>query len=390
MSKYKLFGDNAILTPLAQWIMDENIEKLEEELKSGNFKINDEFEVTKYIDETPLTLCLYANKRKVLDWLLEHKVDLNDSKNPGINMACSSSDIDIVERLIDMGMRFQNTNSERNQESGDEEDDDNSVYTGENLKSIDQCISKAIYGDRIDVINLLIRKGYDIKKNGKILRQAVFNKQYEIIDILIDNGIDVNFCIPDMVFPYNSTPVHIATSKNDIELVKKLVNKGANVLIKDEYGCRPFTCAYENNFSELIDYLRSIEPNYLHDKDYLVTELKKKNYTLPKKLMEIIYNKNNDVESLTYKTKDENEFVNIIRFHSIITIKEIKFNNLLFLDLLSYTDDYDNCGFFCWNQRENCLCHLDFEMDECVNLCTFDEFDSCLDDLDATIDKIFQ
>ncbi|GMF08422.1 unnamed protein product [[Candida] boidinii] len=127
MSKYKLFGDNAILTPLAQWIMDENIEKLEEELKSGNFKINDEFEVTKYIDETPLTLCLYANKRKVLDWLLEHKVDLNDSKNPGINMACSSSDIDIVERLIDMEMRFQNTNSERNQESGDEEDDDNSV-----------------------------------------------------------------------------------------------------------------------------------------------------------------------------------------------------------------------------------------------------------------------
>ncbi|GMF04297.1 unnamed protein product [[Candida] boidinii] len=194
-------------------------------------------------------------------------------------------------------MRFQNTNSERNQESGDEEDDDNSVYTGENLKSIDQCISKAIYGDRIDVINLLIRKGYDIKKNGKILRQAVFNKQYEIIDILIDNGIDVNFCIPDMVFPYNSTPVHIATSKNDIELVKKLVNKGANVLIKDEYGCRPFTCAYENNFSELIDYLRSIEPNYLHDKDYLVTELKKKNYTLPKKLMEIIYNKNNDIYS---------------------------------------------------------------------------------------------
>lgn len=399
MRKYKLFGDEAILTPLAQWIMDENIERLEEELTSGNLKINDEFEVTKYIGEAPLTLALYGNKRKVIDWLLEHKVDLNDSKNPGINMACSSSDIDIIERLIDMGMKFQNTCSKEYQEPVDQEfsdsdnhyeEDSDGGYTRENLKDIDQCISKAIYGNRIDVIRLLIKKGYDIKKNGKILRQAVFNKQYEVIDILIDNGIDVNFCIPDMVFPYNSTPVHIATSNNDIELVKKLVNKGADVLIKDEYGCRPFTCAYEKNLSELIEYLKGIEPDYLHDKDYLVNELYKKNYTLPKRLMTIIYNANNDKESLTFKTTDENEFVNIIRFHSIITIKEIKFNKLLFLDLLSYTDDYDNCGFFCWNQAENCLSHLDFEMGECVNLCTFDEFDSCLDNLGATIDKIFE
>ena len=61
----KLFGPTAELTDLAQLIMSEDIDALETKLISG-FDINAEFNITKYIDETPIILALCENKLKVI------------------------------------------------------------------------------------------------------------------------------------------------------------------------------------------------------------------------------------------------------------------------------------------------------------------------------------
>ena len=350
----KLFGPTAKLTELAQLIMSENIEELEN-LFSKGLDVNAIFNITEYIDEPPIILALCENKKKVIQWLLSKNINLNDKDNPAILMACSNCDTNIVKLLIEKGA---NVNAKH--------------------RIGKTAMNDALYGNKYETISLLIANGFEIYKDGVSLRQAVSNRQYPAIKIFLDNGVDVNYHKPDMVFPYNPTAVALATQNNDIETVKLLVKHGADVTIKDNYGERPFNSAVKNQNIELINFIKSLEPEQWHNEEQKIEDLK--SYKIPKELLKILRSENRRITI-------DSVNVNFIEFASLLNVKEVVWNKHKFLDLLSDVDNYSADGFLVWYPKKKCLAFADFEHEEFKELCNIKEF---LENPSKQIDKIFE
>ena len=351
----KLFGAKDKLTELAELIMSEDIEKLENKIDSG-LDINAIFNITEYIDELPITLALCENKKKVINWLISKNVNLNNKDNPAILMASANCDSETIKFLIEKGA---NVNAKH--------------------KIGKTALNDALYNNNYDAISVLIENGYNLKNDGVSFRQAVSNKQYKAIKLFLDYGVDVNFCKSDMVYPYNSTPVHIAAQNNDLETLKLLIKKGADVMIKDKYGERPFNCAVDNKNAEMIALIKSLEPEKWHNEEQRLIDLK--SYKLPKKLIELLRNKNRKIECT------ESNELNYIVFNSIIDVKEVKWKKHKFLDLLSEVDNYSSEGFLVWYPKKKCFASADYEHEEFKELCNIKEF---FENPSKQIDKIFE
>ena len=95
---------------------------------------------------------------------------------------------------------------------------------------------------------------------------------------------DINYHEYDLLFSDNSTPVMVATVTNSIDLVKWLVEKGADITIKNEFGERPYTIAVLNENQEMIEYIKSLEPVDFHNEEARKGIIKK--YKLPKDMVE--------------------------------------------------------------------------------------------------------
>lgn len=351
----KLFKANAELTELATLIQSENIDALEIKFSHG-LNINAPFEITEHITEPPIILALCENKKKVIDWLLSKKVELNNKDNPAIFIACSNSDAKIVKLLIENGA------------------DVNAIH-----RIGKTAMTNALYDNNYEVIPLLIEHGYDLKNDGSSLRQAVYNRQYKAIKLFLDYGVNVNFCKPDMVFPYNSTPVHIAAQNNDIKTVKLLVEYGADVTIKDKYGERPYNCAVSNNNDEMQAFIKSLEPEQWHNEEQRLTDLK--NYKLPSELLDILRSENRRIDL------PGNKNVKFIVFSSLINIKEVNWKKYKFLDLLESVHNYGNEGFLVWYPKKKCFAFADYEHEEFKELCSVKDF---FENPSKHIEKIFE
>ncbi|SDC08633.1 ankyrin repeat domain-containing protein [Niabella drilacis] len=351
----KLFGPNAELTEIAQQIMAEDIAALENKATSG-WNISQKIQITRWVAETPLTLALSEKRKKVLDWLLSKKVELNDAENPAILGGCSSGDIKTVKRLIEEG-----------------------AAVNARHKTGKSAMGAALYGNHYHLISVLIEAGYDLKKDGSSLRQAVSNRQYKAIALLLDQGVDVNFCKPDMVYPYNSTPVHIAAKRNDVETVKLLVAHGADVTIKDHYGERPYNCAAANQNEEMKAFLKALEPEQWHNEEQRLEALK--SYKLPDALLKILRSADRRIEL------PGNENVRFIEFNALLDVKEVNWMKHKFLDLLSAVDNYSSDGFLVWYPKKKCFAFADYEHQEFKELCSVKEFFA---DPSTQIDKIVE
>ncbi|MBV0899880.1 MAG: ankyrin repeat domain-containing protein [Wolbachia endosymbiont of Fragariocoptes setiger] len=84
-----------------------------------------------------------------------------------------------------------------------------------------------------ELVELLINKGMNINSNGSDeqspVRIAGRNNDSEMILYLISKG--ANFTNLDLAFTdeYGNTPLHHATQKGDIDMVKLLVEKGSQL-----------------------------------------------------------------------------------------------------------------------------------------------------------------
>ena len=338
----KLFGKDAKLTKIAQTIMDEDIDVLEEFFSKAK-DINENIIITEHIEELPITLALAENRLNVLKWLLEKGANLNITGKPAIVVAASSCVTDVIELLIGAGA------------------DVNAIdHVGKS------AAHSALYAAKFDVIRLLVSNGYNLKDDGVILRQAVNGRQFAAIDILLELGIDINLSKPDMVFPYNPTPVMVAAQNNDIATVKKLVQNGADVTIKDNYGFRPYTAALENRNLELQGYLKSLEPKSWHDEDKRVSDLE--SYELPKDLIRFLLDRHLRIEMA------DNQHVSFIEFSNLVNCREVTWNSYKFLDLLAEVEDYGAAGLLVWYPHKKCLASADYEHGEFKLLGSWEDF----------------
>ncbi|XP_020288060.1 ankyrin-1-like, partial [Pseudomyrmex gracilis] len=84
-----------------------------------------------------------------------------------------------------------------------------------------------------------------------LLRDAIWNRHTEVIKLLLTSGCKVNNYTKKS---YN-TPLHFAVINGDIEIVKMLLDRSANINIGNQFGRTPLHNAMENKKIEIAELL---------------------------------------------------------------------------------------------------------------------------------------
>jgi len=114
------------------------------------------------------------------------------------------------------------------------------------------------------MVSQLIKWRADVNARGSYGKTALIfaanrditgENSVEICDILLRYGAEVNVRTDDS---YNNgiTPLLVAThTKNDIKVVKSLVDAGANVNVRDKKGWTPLMTAASNSLTQVVKFL---------------------------------------------------------------------------------------------------------------------------------------
>jgi len=165
------------------------------------------------------------------------EMDLNPEK--AFVEAADIGEIDIVEELIERGI------------------DVNVTHRGRT------ALFEAAISGKTEVVKLLIQNGADANVNDEIdlvsplymvamNNRGGFEKTNEMIKLLVEGGADV-----DLGFTYdNITPLMWVAGNGNMEGVKYLVKKGADISIKDEYGKTAINYAENSRHADIVNYLK--------------------------------------------------------------------------------------------------------------------------------------
>lgn len=100
----------------------------------------------------------------------------------------------------------------------------------------------ALEDDQTNVIESLVDIGIDISQQDKgaisdILHESISARCFKLSKALIEAGADVN------IINCGNSPLHIAIARNNINIVKLLLEHGANIDITDKVGVTPLSFA---------------------------------------------------------------------------------------------------------------------------------------------------
>lgn len=187
------------------------------------------------------------------------------------------------------------------------------------------------------------------------------------VTYLLDHGVDINYNKSDMVYPYQATPLTVATRMDNQAMVQFLIERGADVTLAEKDGDRPYTIAVSNKNTALADYLKSLEPAEFHDIENKKFELRK--YKLSDELVSFLTGKNLRLEL----TQNEYE-IRYIDFFTLTDTIEMKIGRQKLLRLSADIDNYSDL-LLMWNPKKKGLigCY-DVEHQTYADLCSFAEF----------------
>ncbi|MCM3041245.1 ankyrin repeat domain-containing protein [Paenibacillus motobuensis] len=334
------FGE---LPEIAMHIYKGDIPALHAAIAAG-WDIEDGIVLSKYTTLSPLDLAFVSERMDVVKLLVEYGVNLNANLNPAFLRAVRYCKEDIVRYIAAQGAKMDKLNQ---------------VGSG--------AYSQAYYGNKKN-IPLIHELGLDIKLHGgAVLRQAVSNHDYKTLTYLLDHGVDINYNKPDMVYPYQATPLTVAASMGNLAMVKFLVEHGADVTLAEKDGERPYTIAVSSKNTVLADYLRSLEPADFHNVENKKYELKK--YKLTDELVGFLTGDKLRLELA------QNEFdIGYIDFFTLTDTIEMKVGRQKLLRLSANIDNYSDLQLV-WNPKKKGLigCY-DVEHQAYADLCSFSEF----------------
>jgi len=331
------------LPDVAMHIYKGDISALHAAITAG-WDIEEGIMLSEYTTLSPLDLALVSQRMDVVKLLVEHGVNLNVEHNPAFLRAVRYCKEDIVRYIAAQGTKMDKLNR-----------------TGSG------AYSQAYYGNKSN-IPLIHELGLDIKLHGgSVLRQAVSDHDYKTLTYLIEHGVDINYNKPDMVYPYQATPLTVAARIGNAAMVKFLIEHGADVTLAEKDGDRPYTIAVSNKDTDLAEYLKSLEPIDFHNVENKKYELKK--YKLTDDLVSFLTR-----DKLRLELKPNEYEIKYIDFFTLTDTIEMKVGRQKLLRLSADIDNYSDLQLV-WNPKKKGLigCY-DAEHQTYADLCSFTEF----------------
>lgn len=305
-----------------------------------------DIEAVKALLDEGIELNVTSNNDTYLDWawsgfknysfdivklLIEHGADLHDKKNPSIVSAARFGTLRDFQYLLERGADINAKN-----------------HVGSS------ALSKAVSWGNQKGIDALLELGIDVSKHGgEALRDAAWKGRFKVVQLLVEKGADINFHGKNMVFPYGSTPLQNAAGTGHLKIVQYLLEQGANLTIKDKYGERPYTEAKRYKHMEVMELIKSYEPQELHDLEKKIAELKKAG--LPKPIIIDLGETRRRVE-----LPDCNS-VDYIEFCSIQDVTEMEVEGVRLINLVYDMDNYSELGMFVWIPSRKAIGSYDVE-----------------------------
>lgn len=330
------------LPEIAMHIYKGNVPALHAAMEAG-WDIEEGIILSKHITLSPLDLALVSQRMEVIKLLVEHGVNLNDHHNPAFLRAVRYCKEHIVRYVVAQGAEMDKLN-----------------HTGSG------AYSQAYYGNKNN-IPLIHELGLDIKQHGgPVLRQAVSDHDLKTLTYLLDHGVDINYNKPDMVYPYQATPLTVAARIGNMAMVKFLVEHGADVSIAENNGERPYIIAVSNKNTAIADYLKSVEPANFHNAENKKYELRK--YKLSDELVSFLTG-----DKLRLELAPNEYDIRYIDFFSWNDTIEMKVGRQKMLRLSADIDNYSDLQLV-WNPKSKVIGCYDVEHQAYADLCSFTEF----------------
>jgi len=339
----KDIGRFEVLPEIAMHIYQGNIPALQAAITAG-WDIEEGIVLSKYTTLSPLDMALISQRLDVVKLLVKHGVNLNVNQNPAFLRAVRYCKEDIVRYITAQGAKLDKLNQ---------------VGSG--------AYSQAYYGNKNN-IPLIHELGLDIQLHGgAVLRQAVSDHDRKTIAYFLDHGVDVNYNQPDMVYPYQATPLTVAARMGNLAMVKYLIERGADVTLAEKDGERAYTIAVSNKDTVLADYLKSLEPAELHNIENRKYELKK--YKLTDELLSFLTG-----DKLRLELAQNEYEIRYIDFFTLTDTIEMKVGRQKLLRLSADIDNYSDLQLV-WNPKKKGLigCY-DVEHQSYADLCGLTEF----------------
>ena len=334
-------------------IIEGNISGLELELSTG-WDINEPIEVSEYSDHSPLELALVMCCIPSIQWLVEHGANLNEAENPSFLLAVRYGNKELIDYVVAQGANIHA------------------------LNSVDvDSFQAAIYGKKYENLQIIHDLGHTVQQyGGKAFRNAITDKNYEVLDFFINHGVDINYNKPDSVYPFKPTPLCVAARYVDLQMCKYLVEHGADVIITEKDGMRPYSIAIEKGDMEMAEYFKSLEPAEYHDLQNKMDQLKP--FKLPKALVAFLESDN------LYFELPYSDFISIEFFPLIDTIP-FKVGRRNLLRLSKELGEYNEWQIV-WDPKTKKISCYDIEHQELRELCKFDEF---IVDMSGQLETLF-
>jgi ankyrin repeat protein len=191
--------------------------------------------------ETPLTLACANGNETVIRKLIDAGADATAARWDGetaLMLAARSGSVDAVNLLIGKGAKVDAAESRRGQNAlmwaaaeGHSDVVDLLIQNGAKVSATSKggftpLVFAAQKGDAKSALSLLkagADANYTVPSGQSVLQVAVIARKNAVADILLDQGANVN--VADKT---ETTPLHLAAQAGSVELVKKLLAKGAN------------------------------------------------------------------------------------------------------------------------------------------------------------------
>jgi hypothetical protein len=343
MIQLKDIGKFEELPEIAMHIYQGNISALRNAI-AEDWDMEEGIVLSRYTALSPLELAVIAERLDVVKLLVEHGVNLNDAQSPAFLRAVRYGKEEMVRYIAAQGARMDMLNR---------------VGSG--------AYSQAYYGNKSN-IPLIQELGLDIKQHGgAVLRQAVSDHDYKTLNYLLDQGVDINYNQPDQVYPYEATPLTVAARIGNFDMVKFLVERGADVTLAEKDGERPYTIAVSQKNAVLADYLKSLEPPEFHDVANKKHELRA--YKLPEALVDLLTG-----DRLRLELAPNEYDIRHIDFFTLTDTIPIKVGRQKLLRLSADIDNYSDLQLM-WNpKKKGWIGCYDVEHDNYSDLCRLVEF----------------
>jgi len=277
---------------------------------------------------TPLNDEIFAGRLDVARFLMSRGASVDMRSHCPIVYASRHDDPEFIRHLVDAGADVNGTDLFGN-----------------------RALDTAVSAGRHRNVVLLIELGA-VCETGLVYWAALKN-DLNIVKALVEAGCDVN--IADPLGGFKRSPLHMSLKVSNPDMAYYLLDHGANALAQDEQGLRPFHLARAKGYDTLAAKLASCEPKEWHDlkirRQYLA------DLGLPISILDFLGEANRRIDF----SEDDACVTKYIVFNTIEEVPDYKWEKMRVLDLLQRVENFSASGTLCWFVDEACLGTYDIE-----------------------------